>query len=417
MMAVSIGVIVVVLGVAVLSSAAIADEHRNVPPHARWIKSLQSTGIFFKQKYRYEHVNDDNATKHANVKTMRTEIGYASDIHRGVSGLIELENVEVLGNGDYNSTTNGRTRFATVVDAETTELKQSYLAFHQLPDTVIKAGRQRIFYDNQRFIGDIKFRQHHQSFDALSVSNESVPDLKLDYNYIKQVLRIFSTDNTASGTFNSNSHLLHGTYSGFDFAKISGYGYFLDFDDDSPTLSTQTLGLRGAGGTPLNDSFKLLYAGEFAHQTDRANHPNSVDLNYYMLEGGVSFKGLTLKLDYEVLEGDSTNGFQMALGTNHKFQGVADRYLTTQADGMEDLYGTVLYVIKDLGYIDKVVLWAMYHDFEAEDSSRDLGSEFDARAAVTVHKRFTLAVKYGDFQAGDFSADIQKLWLTLSYGF
>ncbi len=84
---------------------------------------------------------------------------------------------------------------------------------------------------------------------------------------------------------------------------------------------------------------------------------------------------------------------------------------------MEDLYGTVQYVIKDLGPVNKVVLWAMYHDFEAEDSSRDLGSEFDARAAATFHKRFTLAVKYGYLEAGDFSTDIQKLWLTLSYGF
>jgi hypothetical protein len=70
-----------------------------------------------------------------------------------------------------------------------------------------------------------------------------------------------------------------------------------------------------------------------------------------------------------------------------------------------------------LGYINKVAAWVMYHDFEAEDSSRDLGSELDARAAVTFHRNFTAAVKYGDFQAGDFSTDIQKLWLTLSYGF
>ncbi len=242
MLAVSTGVIAVVLGVAVFSSAAIADEHRTLPAHAQWVKALQAAGIFFKQKYRYEHVDDDNAAKRANVNTMRTELGYKSDIHHGVSGLVELENVRMLGAPDYNSTTNGRATFATVVDAETTELKQSYLAFHQLPDTVIKAGRQRIFYDNQRFIGDIKFRQHHQSFDTLSVANESVSDLKLSYNYIKQVLRIFSTDNVGAGTFNSNSHLLHGTYSGLDFAKISGYGYFLGFDDDSPALSTQTLG-------------------------------------------------------------------------------------------------------------------------------------------------------------------------------
>ncbi len=115
LMPIWIGVIAIVLGLAVFPTAAIADQHRGLPEHAKWIKAVKAAGIFFNQKYRYEHVDDDNAAKHAdnaakhaNVNTVRTGLGYRSDIHHGISGLVELDNVAVIGPADYNSTTNGR---------------------------------------------------------------------------------------------------------------------------------------------------------------------------------------------------------------------------------------------------------------------------------------------------------------------
>ncbi len=281
---------------------------------------------------------------------------------------------------------------------------------------MVSLGRQRLVLDNHRFVGDVGFRQNQQTFDALTVTNSTLPDLGLAYVYVKQILRIFGDDN-AAGSFNSNSHVLHAAYGGLDIADIVGYGYFLDVDDDAATLSSGTLGLRAVGKRALDDSFTLLYTGEYAHQTDYADNPNGFGLNYYLLEPGIKYDALTVKLAYEVLEGNSTSAFQTPLATLHKFQGWADKFLTTPADGIEDLYVTAKYGFGGVGPLDSLTLLAVYHDFEAEDSSRNLGDEINIGLFGTFHHRFNIALEYADFDAEDFSTDAEKIWLTLGMKF
>jgi hypothetical protein len=402
----------IVLGLATFSSTSSADQHGGATTeHGKWIEAVKATGVFFSARYRFEHVDDKGFTKNANAHTIQTHLGYKSDIHYGVSGLIELENVEAIGSGDYNSTTNGRTNFPTVADPENSEINRVHLSYHNIPDTVVTVGRQRLVLDNARFVGDVGFRQNQQTFDALTVANSSLPDLGLAYVYVKQILRIFGDDN-ALGTLNSNSHVLHAAYSGLDFANIVGYGYFLDVDDDVPTLSSGTLGLRASGKRALGDSLTLLYTGEYAHQTDYASNPNSYGLNYYLIEPGIKYEGLTLKFDYEVLEGNSTAAFQTPLATLHKFQGWADKFLTTPADGIEDAYVTAKYGFGEIGFLDSLTALAVYHDFSAEDSSRDLGNEINVGVFSSFHKHFKLSLEYADFDAEDFSTDSEKIWLT-----
>lgn len=399
----------VLLGLAMFFTASRAGE---MSEHGKWIEAVKATGVFFSARYRYEHVDDKGSTKNANAHTIRTHLGYKSDIHWGVSGLVELENVAALGPDDYNSTTNGRAAFPTVADPENSELNQAYLSYHDLPGTVVSAGRQRLVLDNARYVDDVGWRQNQQTFDALTVANSSVPDFGLIYVYVKQILRIFG-DDSATGSLNSNSHVLHTAYSGFDIAD----GYILDVDDDAPTLSSRTLGLRASGTRPLNDAFTLLYTSEYAHQTDHANNPSSFGLNYYLLEPGLKYDALTFKFSYEVLEGNSTAAFQTPLATLHKFQGWADKFLTTPADGIEDIYATAKYNFGSLSIFDNVTLLAMYHDFEAEDGSRDLGNEIDASISAAFHKHFTIDLKYADFDAADFSTDSKKIWTWLGVKF
>jgi hypothetical protein len=215
------------LGLMAFSTAAIADQHSGVKTeHGKWIEAVKATGVFFNARYRYEHVEDKGFTRRANANTLQTHLGYKSNIHHGVSGLIELENAHAVGANDYNSTTNGRADLPTVADPENTELNQAYLSYHDLPGTVVSLGRQRLALDNQRYIGAVGFRQNEQTFDALTVINSSVPDLGLTYVYVKQVLRIFGDDNIL-GSLNSNSHVLHAVYSDLDIANIVGYAIFL----------------------------------------------------------------------------------------------------------------------------------------------------------------------------------------------
>jgi hypothetical protein len=98
------------------------------------------------------------------------------------------------------------------------------------------------------------------------------------------------------------------------------------------------------------------------------------------------------------------------LATLHKFQGWADKFLSTPAAGIEDMY--VGATAKFLG--GKFALY--YHDFEAEEGSADYGSEVDVSALWKVGKHYSVLLKAANFN-GDSSSpaltDATKLWVQL----
>ena len=66
------------------------------------------------------------------------------------------------------------------------------------------------------------------------------------------------------------------------------------------------------------------------------------------------------------------------------------------------------------GAAGPVTLAAIYHDFQAEDSSEDFGDEIDLVATWPVNEHVTTELKYAGFSAdGDRYTDTDKLWLTL----
>jgi len=97
----------------------------------------------------------------------------------------------------------------------------------------------------------------------------------------------------------------------------------------------------------------------------------------------------------------------------HKFQGWADKFLTRPADGIKDIYVTAKYDSGKIGFLDSLSALAVYHDYSAEDSSRNLGNEINAGVFAKLHKRFKVSLEYADFDAEDFSTDAEKIWLTL----
>jgi len=111
----------------------------------------------------------------------------------------------------------------------------------------------------------------------------------------------------------------------------------------------------------------------------------------------------------EVLGGDSGPGnraFQTPLATKHAFQGLADTFLLTPADGVQDVY---------LGR----TLQAWYHDFRAERGSEQYGEELNIgySRAIPLVKGLVATVKYARYDADDYSVDTEKLWAQLQYSY
>ena len=393
-------------------SAVRSDEDR--ASQTDWRALFEDGRPHLQLRYRYEYVDQAGLSRNAHAHTVRTRLGFTSGEVQGFSFLVEGENVSNVGAEKFNDTVNRRTAFPVVADPDSTEINRAEIRFNGLPKTGLTAGRQRIVLDNARFVGDVGFRQNQQTFDAASIVNTSVEGLKFRYDYMVSVQRIFGED-AVSGDFNTDNHMLHLAYTGLPDTALVGYGYFIDIDDNA-SLSSRTIGIRATGQKNFQ-AYKFAYALEFARQTEYEDNPGNFDVDYYLIEPKVSRGGFSAWVGYEVLEGDGASAFQTPLATLHKFQGFADRFLTTPANGIEDIYVGAKFVRPHVAVFDYVSVAAIYHEFDAENSSASLGDELDAAISAGLRERYKLTLKAASYDADTFSVDTDKLWLQFDVAF
>ncbi len=370
-------------------------------------------------RFRYEFVDQDGLSKEANAATIRTRLGYKTDEYMDFTGQIEFENITEIGNDNYNDTLNGKTNRPVVADVENTEINQLFVKYTGLSDTAIKVGRQVITLDGHRFVGHVGWRQNNQTFDAVTISNKSLPDTEIKYGYINGVNRIFG-DDSPMGDFDSDSHYYNISHTGTPLGKITTYGYFFDFESDAPALSSQTFGISLTGKKAVQDGVTVNYHGEYANQSDFGSNTANYDGDYYHIAPGVSWKGLTATVGYEVLGSDNgAVSFKTPLATLHKWNGWADVFLATPAAGLEDIYVDITYKFKDMqdgwSWLNGVLAKVQYHDFSAEDGGADYGTEWGLYLKKTFNKHVYTELKYADYQTDGFATDRQKL--TFGIGF
>ena len=373
-------------------------------------EAVRSSDVKLSLRYRFEAVEDDGVERDASASTLRTALMLSTQEWRGLRLVLEAENVTVVGDSDgfrnagAGSRSNGVTDRATVADVAQTELNQAFVEWRR-GEWTGRLGRLEINEADQRFIGAVGWRQNHQSFDALSVQHKLNERVELGYHYLDKVHRIFGDSRDLGG------HYLKGK---FDLGAAAGLRlYVLELDfDDFPALSTRTVGAEIAGSHAFAEDRKLLYEGEIAQQSDTGDNPSDVDAGYYHLMVGGAVGAWTVRAGLEVLEGSPEDGrFATPLATLHKFNGWADKFLTTPSAGLEDLY-------LSLGH--KRGSWnlvAAYHQFEAESASAEYGSEVDLQVSWKSDWGQTFALKLADYSADDFSTDTTKWMVWTAYTF
>jgi hypothetical protein len=188
---------------------------------------------------------------------------------------------------------------------------------------------------------------------------------------------------------------------------VTGYAYLLE-EDIALDNSLDTYGMRLTGTRRLN-GIDATYLAEFATQESERG-PAEFDADYYIVEGGVTLKGVTLKLGLESLGSDNGDyGFATPLATLHAFEGWADQFLATPTQGIEDTYLNIATPLVG------GTLTFVYHDFSAEHSTPtvdDLGDEFDVQWVRPFKNNYQYGIKYADYRQGDLlaKADKQVFW-------
>ncbi len=239
--------------------------------------------------------------------------------------------------------------------------------------------------------------------------------------------RIFGEDNPNPELrdYRMHSHVLNVQYSGWAAAKIEGYAYLLDFvGRTSPRFSTATYGARAQGSLVALPKLRFSYALEAATQSDYAGNPNDIDAHYALAEVtgryaiGKAVESVALGLGYELLSGDGgVDAFQTPLGTNHAFQGAADRFLVTPGDGIRDAY------LRLSARVAGAQVAVEFHDFRADRDGYRYGQEWNFLLEKTIAQRFLIGAQYADYQADgndrNFARnrvsgqafDLAKIWL------
>ncbi len=376
-------------------------------------EALTESEPIINTRLRYEYVDQAGFANDANALTGRVRFGFKTGTYEGFMFLAETEIVG-SANENFNSTTNGRTSFPVVADPDSREINRLFVNYTGIDGLDVTLGRQALVLDNARFVGDVGWRQNQQTFDAGVARITAVNDLTVTYGYIDSVRRIFGSE-SANRSFESDSHIVNASYAGLPGVKVTGYAYLLDLDE-APVLSTGTYGLAVSGGFPITSDLPLNLSAEYARQTDRANNTQNIDLDYYKLSVGTKYEGLSAGLSYEVLEGNGTVGFSTPLATVHAFQGWADAFLTTPANGVEDLYGEIGYTFTDVGPLPKLITKAVYHDFESERTGASLGDELDLLVKGVINPHLAVTAKYASFDGTSAGpADREKFWLQLDF--
>ena len=355
-------------------------------------------------RYRYELVDQDGVAEDANASTLKSRLTYKSASYEGYTALMEVDNVTVIGAENYRTPTNGNVGYPIVADPDGTDFNQAYLTYKSA-DYSASLGRQRILHGGQRFVGGVGFRQNEQAYDALSLSFKALDPVSVDYSYIWNINRIFGPKDSAAQAkrWESDSHIILASMSPAEGQTLKGYAYMLDFGNAAAN-SSSTYGIEYSGKF---DGFAISAA--YATQSDYADNPTTYDADYMMAQLSLPLNPVSVALGYEVLGSDEgTAAFKTPLATLHKFQGWADKFLGTPANGVEDTY------LKLSGKLGPTNVAVVYHDYSADFGGTDLGSELDVVATYPIKKGLSVQLKYASYDADTHASNTDKLWFTIS---
>ena len=363
-----------------------------------FIEAFKNGSIEANLRYRYESVDQNNALENAKASTIRTRLGYRTGDYNGFTFYAELDDVRKIGFDNYTTPNGGPlatsvgpkfTEHSIIADPLATKLNQLTISYKN-ENSKLTIGRQRIIRGNSRFIGNVGWRQHEQTYDGVSFSNESIDNLSLFAAYIENRNTITFTE------IEQDTFLLDAKYTGFKEADLTMYYY--DINVGNSPAKWENIGVRYSAKYK-----KLSYTLEYAQQsTATAAKPD-----YLFLEGSYKLDIASLSIGYESLGSDNNVGFTTPLATLHKFNGWADQFLATPNVGLVDKY------IKASRKLESVNVAAIFHQYDSDINDVDLGDELNLVITKKVSDTYSIGAKYADYSAGDVwvaKVDAEKFW-------
>lgn len=369
-------------------------------------------------RLRYENVDQDGLAEDGDAVTLRLRGGVEAQSGL-LSALIEGQGTLAVIDNYSDGLHDAATR-PLVADPQNIALYRAQLQY-RVRAFALTAGRQRLALDDERFVGNVGFRDNAQTFDAVRAELMPAKGLKLDVAYAWNVRTIWGVDGTGARprSIDGDNILANLSYA-TPIGTMTGFAYLVDQDEAAVQgyqLSSQTYGGRLAGGRAFSGAVKLSYQLSYARQSDYHRNPNRYAADYWLADVTLDVNAWKLNAGYEVLgadRGGALTSFQTPLGTNFKFQGWADKFLTTPPDGVRDLYVGGGYGWTKVGKVDAITLQAAWHRFDSDRLDQHYGNEIDLLSSVKF-KRTIVSVRFARYEAGRLASDTRKLWVQVDW--
>ncbi len=382
--------------------------------------------VDFSTRLRYADLT--SASQSGKASSIRLRLEIHSQWLDNISTHIGIDHVESGFKDEHSDGVrfNGK---PVIPDVEGSDLNQAWVR-GRVSATEITLGRQRLAFDDQRFIGGNGFWQNEQTFDALHIEQSWFTRSRASASHIINVNRIFGDDaNTtletsdinyasnngqrpaaALGDHEHNTQLLRVEINEWDFSQWVSYGIFID-NKDAPILSSNTVGTRYTFKTQAAN-FKYVLDAEAALQ-ERTEIDNTPTTRFTALAAGIGYNSLLLSTHFEQLTAESGAGFITPLGSLHEFYGWADQFSATPASGLNDT---------SLQLKWRSSPWKFdlrYHFFSATENNDDYGKEVDLDISLKFKKRHLVHFRLADFNADADAgfADETRAILSYSYDF
>ena len=288
----------------------------------------------------------------------------------------------------------------------------------------VKAGRQIISYDNQRFLGGLEWAQQGRRHDALLFMYEDEKaKTKLHAGFA------YNSDDDVPEPANiqavgANFFSVGGTYKALQYAwfnKTADKGKIsllalnaVNQNPDSTNSSKQTFGIIGSTNVG-----KLKLGGDFYYQTGEFGG-NNVNAFLAGLYATFKTKATPLTLGVEYISGKDDNdtstditNFSPDYGTNHAHNGFMDYFFVGPANGN---VGVVDFYLKTKFKLKKGALIVHAHEFltgstqidaENRELSRAMGLELDLVYAVKLSPSVTWNIGFSQLFGTDTLIDIR----------
>lgn len=303
-----------------------------------------------------------------------------------------------------------RFRHSEIADPMTVGLKRLQLQY-RLNGARFTLGRQPINLYEQRWAGSEDWHPD-QTFDAVR-AEARFGSILLDGVYAFRQRPFFGIDAAPRQAFD-------GTFLFASAGSSSGPLNFRAFayrhDQAASHVAqgrSQTYGARASSGISLAPSLKLNLGASYARQAGSGANADHHAVDHVASEVSASVSGFSILAGYEKL-GSKEIGMpggrssfsrfhvssQTPMAALHRFNGRADVFVQTPAQGLRDYYAGMSYDFRALDLVPGLNASLTYHKSASDRQDIEYGSELEAGLGFKL-SRFAVFARYADHDASD----------------